>query len=254
MAMTRRDILMGSGKLASGLALGVPAMNAIAQPQTVSGQAAGRKLKVLVSGGHPGDPECGCGGTIDRYTDLGHDVVLLYLNRGEGFCDEPKGADCGAVRTTEAEKACEILKAHPAFAGQYDGGPVVDNAHYDALRKQYDAVNPDVVFAQWPIDHHRDHRALSTLVLDAWLKSKQKAVLYYYEVAEDTMMFSPAQFVDITSVEPRKRAACYAHASQDPDRWYPLQEQIARFRGAESGCSQSEGFIRHWLSSGNLLP
>ena len=32
---------------------------------------AGRKLKVIVTGGHPGDPEYGCGGTIARYTDLG---------------------------------------------------------------------------------------------------------------------------------------------------------------------------------------
>ena len=40
------------------------------------------KLKVVVTGGHPGDPEYGCGGTIARYTDLGHVVVLLYLNRG----------------------------------------------------------------------------------------------------------------------------------------------------------------------------
>jgi hypothetical protein len=35
-----------------------------------------------------------------------------------------------------------------------------------------------------------------------------------YEAAEDTMMFSPADYVDISSVESRRRAACYAHASQ----------------------------------------
>ncbi len=229
-------------------------MNAVAQSQPASEQPMGRKLKVLVTGGHPGDPECGCGGTIARYTDLGHDVVLLYLNRGEGFCDSPKGSDCGVVRTAEAEKACKILGAHPAFAGQYDGRAVVDNAHYEAFRKQYDEENPDVVFAQWPIDHHRDHRALSSLVLDAWLESQQKAVLYYYEVSEDTMMFSPTQFVDITAVESRKRAACYAHISQDPDKWYPLEEKITRFRGTQSGYTQAEGFVRHWLSRGNLLP
>ena len=43
-------------------------------------------LKIMVAGGHPGDPECGCAGTIARYTELGHEVVLLYLNRGEGYC------------------------------------------------------------------------------------------------------------------------------------------------------------------------
>ncbi len=91
-------------------------------------------------------------------------------------------------------------------------------------------------------------------MLDAWLKSHQKAVLYYYEVAEDTMMFAPAQFVDITAVEARKRAACYAHASQDPDKWYPLEEKVTRFRGTQTGCAQAEGFIRHWLNREDLLP
>ncbi len=231
--------------------MGIPAANALAADQP---EPAGRKLKVLVAGGHPGDPECGCGGTIARYTDLGHDVVLLYLNRGQAYCNEPGGTDCGAVRTAEAEKACKILNAHPAFADQYDGRAIVDNAHYEAFRNLYNAQQPDVVFAQWPIDHHRDHRALSSLVLDAWLESHQKAALYYYEVAEDTMMFSPAQFVDISAVVPRKRAACYAHASQNPDKWYPLEEKITLFRGAQSGYIQAEAFIRHWQSRGNFLP
>jgi len=40
--------------------------------------------KVMVTGGHPGDPECGCGGTIARYTDLGHDVVADVFESGAG--------------------------------------------------------------------------------------------------------------------------------------------------------------------------
>src|SRR4029078_4197264 len=44
------------------------------------------KLRVIVTGGHPGDPEYGCGGTIARYSELGHEVTLLYLNRGEKGC------------------------------------------------------------------------------------------------------------------------------------------------------------------------
>ena len=48
--------------------------------------AAGPPLKIVVAGGHPGDPECGCAGTVARLTDLGYAVTLLYLNRGEGYC------------------------------------------------------------------------------------------------------------------------------------------------------------------------
>jgi LmbE family N-acetylglucosaminyl deacetylase len=230
----------------------LPFVAALAQPKAAD-RPPGR-LKIVVAGGHPGDPECGCAGTIARYTDLGHDVVLLYLNRGEGYCKGADPSQCGAVRTVEAQKACRILKARPAFAGQYDGRAIVDNPHYDDLRRLLDAEKPDIVFAQWPIDRHRDHRALSTLVLDAWLQGGRKSALYFYEVAEDTMMFSPAEFVDISGVEAQRRAACYAHASQQPEKWYPAQVELTRSRGIAGGFPQAEAFLRHWESKRGLLP
>ena len=212
------------------------------------------RLKLVVAGGHPGDPECGCAGTIALFTDLGHEVVLLYLNRGEGFCGGASLDRCAAIRTAEAQQACKILKARAAFASQYDGRATVDNAHYEAFSRLLDAEKPDLVLTQWPIDHHRDHRAVSTLTLDAWIKSGNRFVLYYYEVAEDTGMFSPTDYIDISSVESRHRAACYAHASQQPDKWYPKQVEITKARGVESGLSQAEAFLRHPDSKPVTLP
>ena len=217
-------------------------------------EQAKRKLKLVVTGGHPGDPECGCAGTIARYSELGHDVVLLYLNRGEGYCGQRELKECGGIRTREAEKACAILKARAAFAGQYDGRAIVDATHYEEFRKQLEQEKPDLVFTQWPIDTHRDHRAISAMVLDAWLQSEKRFALYYYEVAEDTMMFTPTEYVDISGVETQRHAACYAHASQSPEKWYPLQTEIARFRGTQSGYKQAEAFVRQLPGAGSLLP
>ena len=61
-------------------------------------------------------------------------------------------------------------------------------------------------------------------------KMRKRFALYYYEVSngEDTVQFSPTHYVNITETEPRKRLACYAHASQTPDRYYALQEQVTR--------------------------
>jgi LmbE family N-acetylglucosaminyl deacetylase len=217
---------------------------------------ANRKLKVIVTGGHPGDPEYGCGGTIARYSDLGHDVVLLYLNRGEKGCPEPTPNAGSDVRVPEARKACEILKARPAFAGQCDGHAIVDPAHYEEFRGLLEAEKPDVLFTHWPVDGHADHRAISMLAYDAWLRMGKKFAFYYYEVSdgEDTLMFLPTDYVDISATESRKRAACYAHASQSPDKFYSLQLQVSRFRGVESGYAQAEAYIRHAQSAGNWLP
>ncbi len=244
--ISRRTILKRAARLSLTLACGAPGANS----QT------GRRLKVIITGGHPGDPEYGCGGTIARYTDAAHEVVLLYLNRGEKTCPEAPTDAAGNSRVGEAKRACEILKARPLFAGQCDAHAVVDREHYAAFREIIQAERPDVLFTHWPIDGHPDHRAISMLAYDAWLKMGKKFGFYYYEVSdgEDTLMFSPTDFVDITATEPRKRAACYAHASQAPDKFYALQSQVTRFRGVESGHAQAEAFVRHAHSPGGLLP
>jgi LmbE family N-acetylglucosaminyl deacetylase len=185
---------------------------------------------------------------------LGHDIVVLYLNRGEGYCGRASLDRCATIRTAEAETACRSLRARPVFAGQHDGQAVVDSRQYDDFARIVNGENPDIVLTQWPLDRHRDHRAVSLLSLDAWLNGGRKYALYYYEVAEDTMMFLPENYVDISSVEARRRAACYAHASQQPDKWYPKQVELTRRRGAASGFAQAEGFLRHPESPAVSLP
>ncbi len=251
--LSRRKLLNNVGRTVAAATLAGPRLRAREDSPL---PASSRKLKIVVAGGHPGDPEYGCGGTIARYTDLGHDVVLLYLNRGGGGSPKLPGGQLAALRTSEAAKACEILKARPAFAGQIDGQAIVDPTHYEEFRKLLEAERPDVVFTQWPIDNHPDHRATSMLAYDAWLHMGKKFAFYYYEVSdgEDTQMFSPTHYVDITEVEPRKRAACFAHASQTPDRYYALETEIARFRGIAGGYQQAEAFIHQTQSPAGLLP
>jgi LmbE family N-acetylglucosaminyl deacetylase len=248
--ISRRSILSKAGWFGTAVAAGTP-LRAIADERLSKQPPEARpKLKVVVTGGHPGDPEYGCGGTIARYTDLGHEVVLLYLNRGE-WLDVS-----GSVRVAEAKNACEILKARPTYAGQLNGKAVVDPSHYEDFRRILEKERPNVVFTHWPIDNHADHRAISVLVYDAWLRMEKRFALYYYEVSngEDTVQFAPTHYVDITKTEPRKRLACYAHASQSPDKFYALQELVTRMRGIESGHKQAEAYIRHLQSPDFALP
>jgi N-acetylglucosamine malate deacetylase 1 len=246
--ITRRNMLSKTGLLGTTVAVGMPLISTAAETTTTQRQ------KVVVTGGHPGDPEYGCGGTIALFTDLGHEVVILYLNKGE-WTDKPS-YDPGPVRVAEAGKACEILKARPAFAGQIDAKAIVDNEHYEQFRRLIEAEQPNVVFTQWPIDNHRDHRAVSLLTYDAWLRMGRKFAVFYYEVSngEDTVQFAPTHYVDISGTESRKRSACYAHASQAPDKFYALQEMVTRMRGIESGHKHAEGYIHLVQSPDFALP
>ena len=248
-SISRRDLIRHSAVLGSAFAAALPLAGAEPSPAGTP-----RKLRIVVAGGHPGDPEYGCGGTIARFADLGHDVALLYLNRGDP--NETATRPPIPVRTAEANDACGILKARPLFAGQIDGHAIVDAPHYEAFQKQLEAERPDAVFTHWPIDNHADHRSMTLLVYEAWRRMGRRFALYFYEVSngEDTVQFAPTHRVDITATEPRKRRTCFAHASQEPDRYYTLQESVTRMRGIESGHRHAEAFAHHSQSPEIPLP
>lgn len=210
------------------------------------GQTA-KRLKVVVAGAHPDDPESGCGGTMALYSDMGHDVSIIYLTRGEAGIRGKSEQEAAAIRTGEAQKACAILKAKPVFAGQIDGDTEVNRMRYEKFARLLQAEQPDIVFTHWPVDTHRDHRAASLLVYDAWLVAHKKFDLYYFEVEQgtQTQLFHPTNYVDITKTAERKRAACFAHMSQQPEDWYRLHEKMNAFRGMEAGYQQAEAFVRH---------
>jgi len=243
-----RRVLLARAALAGTALVTAASAHALDAPATTN-----QKRKVIVTGGHPGDPEYGCGGTIARFTSQGDEVILLYLNEGEpaGTPSSKKG-----VRIQEARKACSILKARPAFAGQIDGAAIVDPSHYQQFHKLIEQEKPTVVFTHWPIDNHADHRAISNLVYDSWLRMQKSFSLYYYEVSNgsDTLQFSPNAYVDISNQLDLKRQACFAHASQSPEKFYELQQTVTRFRGIESGHPEAEAFIHHLQSPPFELP
>jgi LmbE family N-acetylglucosaminyl deacetylase len=251
--ITRRAILANSSKVVGSLAMGASVLEDKVQAE----QPKSPRLKIVVAGGHPDDPESGCGGTIARYTDLGHEVVLLYLTRGEVGIKGKSASEAAAIRTAECLKACEILKARPVFAGQIDGATELSGTRYERFHNILDAEKPSVLFAHWPIDSHRDHRAASLLVYDYWLKNAKSLDLFYFEVesGNQTQTYHPTHYVDITETENRKRQACFIHASQKPETtFYPIHDRMQQYRGMEYGCRLAEAFVRHNQSPNPGIP
>jgi LmbE family N-acetylglucosaminyl deacetylase len=209
--------------------------------------ADGRKLRLAVVGAHPDDPESGCGGTLARYAALGHEVFTVYLTRGEAGIAGKSHEEAARIRTREAEEASKILGARPVFVGQVDGATELNRRRYEEFRQVLAPIAPDIVLAHWPIDTHRDHRIASLLAYDAWQNATRKFALYYFEVmtGEQTQNFAPTHHVDITAVEAKKRASCFAHASQQPDEFYAAHDAMNRFRGAECQVKYAEAFVAY---------
>ncbi|MCA6074492.1 PIG-L deacetylase family protein [Fulvivirga sedimenti] len=215
------------------------------------------KMKILVTGAHPDDPETGCGGTIARYSQAGHDVTVLYLTRGEAGIPGTGHEEAAAIRTHEAEAACKILGAKPLFAGQVDGDTMVTNEWNKKIGSIIASEKPDIIFTQWPVDTHRDHRACALMVYDAWLYGGRKQAFYYYEVmtGSQTMNFNPTDYVDISGTIKRKWDACFVHESQKIRETYDQDHgKMEIFRGMEGGYQYAEAFVRLQQSKQGILP
>ena len=106
---SRRDFIKNTG-----LSLGL-----ISLPSLV---AAGKKTstgkKIVCVGGHPDDPESGCGGTLAKLRNAGAGVTIIYLTTGEAGIPGKSHDEAAAIRKQEAIQACKVLDAKPVFAGR----------------------------------------------------------------------------------------------------------------------------------------
>lgn len=246
---TRRQMLATSGGI-----LGASLWGAAAVPQI--DQRGPSPLKVLVTGAHPDDPESGCGGTIRRFAEMGHDVAALYLTRGEAGIRGVTHEEAAEIRTAEALEACELLQARPLFFGQIDGDTYANREAYASMAEVFESENPDIVFTHWPIDTHPDHRVTFNLVYHTWNQfrgDETKAFdLYYYEVLTgiQSQNFHPTHFLDITEVVTIKKEATLKHVSQDAADWFSYHEKMDEFRGLQYrwNCKAAEAFIHQGFS------
>ena len=251
--ISRREMLKASGAVTATFALS--GTRAFADDSVPAKKSKGGKKRIMVIGAHPDDPETGCGGTMVRLAQAGHEVISVYFTRGERGIPGTGLDESARIRTAEAIEACKILGVKPVFMSQIDGDSKIDGERYKEMHKLIEEYKPDIVFAHWPIDSHRDHANCSNLVFDAWIKMNKPFELYYFEVCSgiQTMQFYPTDFVDISSVVEQKRKACFCHVSQGPERWYEKEHgRMEEFRGMQSDVKYAEAFVKFQKSSCDL--
>lgn len=251
--MNRRDLLKVAGATAAGMTLF--GSQAFANNNSV-GPSNKKQPKALIIGAHPDDPETGCGGTMLLLQKAGYEVVSVYMTKGEGGIEGKSHEEAATIRVAEATNACKILNVRPIFMSQIDGNTEINKARYIEMREIIKNENPDIVFTHWPIDSHPDHRVCSLLVYDAWRRLNYNFELYYFEVMSgtQTQLFSPTDYVDISTVANTKKEACLCHKSQniEPlyDDWHTPMEQ---FRGLEFRCKHAEAFIHLRRSNNDIF-
>jgi LmbE family N-acetylglucosaminyl deacetylase len=234
-------------------------------------------MRVLAVGAHPDDLEILCGGTLARYAQEGHEVVMCSASYGDRGSFEHTSEEIARIRLEEARRAAELAGATHVSLGLSDGD--VNAADRDQIRAVIDLVRetrPEVIITHSQNDYMSDHNEISKLVFGASFHATLPlfetrnpnydvvAPLYFM----DTVMglgFQPVEYVDVSSTIGTKVAMLEAHASQltwlrDHDGVDVVEQMrtMTRFRGQQCGVEYAEGFVPclTWLrgTTRRLLP
>ena len=196
-------------------------------------------MNILAVGAHPDDIEIGCGGTLIKYTQKGHNVFLLLITKGE------KGGEI-ETRSTEQIRAAEIIGAKDVFWGSFQDTELINRGReiIQTVESYIDLVNPDLIFVNFFDDTHQDHRRVSQSVLSATRYIKN---VLFYEVPT-TSNFTPHVFADISETLEEKIRTLEAHQSQvmktniEDLTIVEIARSAATFRGIQGRVKYAEAF------------
>ncbi len=132
---------------------------------------------------HPDDESLACGGLLAWCADLGADVALLCMTRGQHGPGE--SADLGATRETELRAAAEALGAQQVDVLGYEDGmlPWADASQLESdVRDTIQRCQPSVVitFGEDGLYWHPDHVAVHERTTAAVISLADEAPALYY--------------------------------------------------------------------------
>ena len=220
------------------------------------------KKSVLIIAAHPDDEVLGCGGTIARLTQEGHDVYIAIL--GEGVTsryEQREQADEALVEALHARsrQAADLLGARDFFLyslpdNRFDTVPLLDVIKI--IEELVERLRPQVIYTHHSGDLNIDHVMLHRAVLTATRPTAGHPVkeIHAFEVPSSTEWafgqfqpaFRPNVFVDISAtLEPKVQAMALYQSEARPfphPRSSEALRAIAQRWGSVVGVEYAEAF------------
>ncbi|TMQ22127.1 MAG: PIG-L family deacetylase [Deltaproteobacteria bacterium] len=218
--------------------------------------------RILVVAPHADDETLGCGGTIARRAAEGCEVHVAVVT-GHGATPHPLWpASLWDRIRGEARRAVEVLGVHRLHFEEVPAALVADQPVWQlnkAIGALVESIQPDVLYAPFPFDLHKDHREVFHALSVAWRTSsptgRKLRAVYCYEVPSETHWnapyleagFLPNVWVEISAhLETKLRAlACYeSQIRPAPDaRSIDAVRALAVWRGSQQAMAAAEAFV-----------
>ncbi|MBP1992338.1 PIG-L deacetylase family protein [Paenibacillus eucommiae] len=234
-------------------------------------------MNVLAIGCHPDDLEIGCGGTLAKLSQLGHNVTMCNVANGNKGHVIIQPEELKQIRAEEAQASGRLIGAKVVNLDVPDLYVRADNE--DLLKAMITLIRetkPDFIITHNPDDYMSDHEEVSKLVFDASFSSSvphmipdvpayaKIAPIYYMDTLAG-VNFLPTEYVDITDTLDIKLEMLNAHQSQiawlkehDDIDFLEFVKSCSRFRGLQSGVKYAEGFRMcqslHRMTTKRYLP
>jgi len=220
-------------------------------------------MRILVIAPHADDETFGAGGTIARYAEEGHEVVVAVMTGHGTECQHPLWPEglWHQIRS-EAREAHAILGVTKTIFEEIPAATVSDQPFWKLTRTTsgvIDRVEPDILFVPFPMDLHKDHRELFHAFSVGWRTCSEAGrkirEVYCYEVVSETHWnipyveqgFLPNVWVDITRYLEKKLEAAARYESQirpAPDsRSLRAIKALAEWRGSQMHMEAAEAFF-----------
>ncbi len=186
---------------------------------------------------HPDDVEVMMGGTIAKYTQKGHKVLIVLVTI----------PDQKEIRTEEAKKSAAILGAHLSILDLNPDELVFNRKLVGIFDRILQDFLPDIIYTSWFHDSHQDHIAVSRATIAG--ARKNQCSVYMYDQALPSGLtpdtFRLQSFVDISDTMEVKRRSLSAYQSQLQkygENWLETIVARASYRGYLINTKYAEGF------------
>src|SRR5689334_20615239 len=149
--------------------------------------------RILVVAPHADDETLGVGGTIARRAAEGHEVhVAVVTGHGEDTHPLWPRSLWDKIRA-EAKKAMDVLGVAQLHFEEVPAAMVADHPVYllnRTVASLVEKIQPDILYAPFLFDLHKDHREIFHALSVAWRSSstvgRRIRAVYCYEVQSET--------------------------------------------------------------------
>lgn len=209
-----------------------------------------KNKKILVLAAHPDDETLGCGGTIKKLSEEGHEIQLITFTDGVGSRNNNE-----VNRNPKLEQVSKILGIHKHSSGAFpdnamDSVPLLEICKFIESNVDY---TPDIVFTHFIGDLNIDHQLVTKAALSAFRPqrgNKMKIYSYYVHSSTDynpTTYFDGKVYVELNEehLHAKMDALKIYEAEMRPyphSRSYQNVENLMRVWGSEMGLVYCEKF------------